>query len=421
VDSPAAVGRRIRAQRARRGLRQADLAFEGCTAAYISRIEAGARIPSLQLIEEFAKRLGVSSAFLARGEEEPAEAVALADAQLAQHLGELDAAREGFDRLVASDEPGVRKAALLGLGQLTLLDGDLDRAIELLEEHDRLSANDRPIDPAGAEALAHAYSTRGDLATAVGMLERKLAVVDGDDIARSRLAVILANALIDLGEFQRAEAMIGGSIADLSSPPNPIALARCLWSQSRLHVARGDSDLALRYAEDALSLIRATEHDEYAAKAHQLVAFIELERGNAERALELLEQALPLVERGGNRTLVAVFRLERARALAALGDFDEASSVAAELLCEIDLLSHVDAARSLAVLAAISAKAGDTERALELYEAAADQIAGRENVPMLVRLYAEWSDLLAEVGQVDKAFEVARRALGARQGRQPTL
>jgi transcriptional regulator with XRE-family HTH domain len=49
VDSAGAVGQRIREARERRGLRQRDLAFEGCSAAYVSRIEAGERIPSLQL------------------------------------------------------------------------------------------------------------------------------------------------------------------------------------------------------------------------------------------------------------------------------------------------------------------------------------------------------------------------------------
>jgi predicted transcriptional regulator len=46
IDSPKAVGRRLKEARDRSGLSQRQLAFPGCTAAYISRIEAGARVPS---------------------------------------------------------------------------------------------------------------------------------------------------------------------------------------------------------------------------------------------------------------------------------------------------------------------------------------------------------------------------------------
>ena len=60
IDSPKAVGARLRAARDRAALSQRQLAFPGCTAAYISRIEAGARVPSLQMINQLALRLDVS-------------------------------------------------------------------------------------------------------------------------------------------------------------------------------------------------------------------------------------------------------------------------------------------------------------------------------------------------------------------------
>src|SRR5258708_25254698 len=102
VDSAAAVGARIRAARERRGLRQRDLAFEGCTPAYISRIEAGARIPSLQLLREFGKRLGVSAEYLATGAEE-VEVIddRLLQAELSALTGETDEARKPYEELLA--------------------------------------------------------------------------------------------------------------------------------------------------------------------------------------------------------------------------------------------------------------------------------------------------------------------------------
>ena len=43
------------------------LAFPGCTVAYISRIEAGQRVPSLQVLVELGERCGVTAEWLARG------------------------------------------------------------------------------------------------------------------------------------------------------------------------------------------------------------------------------------------------------------------------------------------------------------------------------------------------------------------
>ena len=67
ADDPVLVGRRLRSAREAAGLSQRALSFPGCTAAYISRIEAGERWPSLQLLREFAHRLGVTEEFLAFG------------------------------------------------------------------------------------------------------------------------------------------------------------------------------------------------------------------------------------------------------------------------------------------------------------------------------------------------------------------
>jgi transcriptional regulator with XRE-family HTH domain len=74
VDDPAAVGRRLYEARNRAGLSQRELAFPGCSAAYISRLERGERIPSLQVLRELAGRCGVSEDLLAWGRNERLDA-----------------------------------------------------------------------------------------------------------------------------------------------------------------------------------------------------------------------------------------------------------------------------------------------------------------------------------------------------------
>jgi transcriptional regulator with XRE-family HTH domain len=90
VDDPLAVGKRLVEAREAKGLSQRDLAFPGCSAAYISRIERGERVPSLQVLRELAARCGVTEAHLAWGkrprlEEQVAERVR--DAEAAESSG----------------------------------------------------------------------------------------------------------------------------------------------------------------------------------------------------------------------------------------------------------------------------------------------------------------------------------------------
>src|SRR5256885_15284193 len=55
IDSPREVGLRLKTARERAGLSQRQLAFPGCTAAYISRLEAGASVPSLPMVNQLPR------------------------------------------------------------------------------------------------------------------------------------------------------------------------------------------------------------------------------------------------------------------------------------------------------------------------------------------------------------------------------
>ena len=69
VDDPAAVGQRLKDARLAAGLSQRQLSFPGCSAAYISRLEAGDRVPSLQLLRKLAAKLNADEQYLATGVE----------------------------------------------------------------------------------------------------------------------------------------------------------------------------------------------------------------------------------------------------------------------------------------------------------------------------------------------------------------
>src|SRR5437868_2638033 len=292
IDSPREVGLRLKAARERAGLSQRQLSFPGCTAAYISRLEAGARVPSLQMINQLAIRLDVSGQWLATGVEadttEPSE---LLDAEVALRLGEVDEAEAIYRARLEPGDPA-RPAALTGLGQIAFRAERLEEAIAYLEQALHLRAGRALLDPGAVDALGRAYAARGSLESAIALFERALAeATDAQaSIDELRFAVLLANALIDSGAFGRAETVLAGVIGIADGIGDPVASARVYWSQSRLHSMRREPQLAGRYARRALEILQRTENDAYVGMAYHLFAYAEIEAGEFQHALDLLER-----------------------------------------------------------------------------------------------------------------------------------
>ena len=420
VDDPAAVGRRLKEARERVGLSQRRLAFPGCSPAYISRIEAGDRIPSLQLLRELGRRLGVTEDYLATGVEtvETVRGGALVEAEVALRLDDVESAERLFEEaLNDAGAPAERAEALAGLGQLAFRNGDPRRAIELFEQAMSDDGFDELAHPQAADTLGRAYAMIGELESAIALFERCRADADrrADAIEALRFAVLLANAHIDNGSFSKAEELIGETLAIARDLRDPIVLARLYWSQSRLHTERREPETAARLARKALDILELTENTHYIARAHQLLAHIELERGRAEEAMELLQEGWPLLERSGNVVEQAQFRLEEARALARLGQEEEAAALAMELSSSLAGADPFNSARVYALLAEIFADLGQADRALELYELAAELFEFAQPNRYLLDAYAKLADLLEERGRKDEAYAFMKKAVAMQQ------
>jgi len=113
VDDPVAVGTRLRSVRSASGLSQRELAFPGCSAAYISRIERGERIPSLQVMRELARRIGITEAELAYGKEpldsDVSQAVRAVEA--AEAAGDADDLAKAYQALSRAASRAATRAA----------------------------------------------------------------------------------------------------------------------------------------------------------------------------------------------------------------------------------------------------------------------------------------------------------------------
>src|SRR5579859_2576966 len=257
VDSPEAVGKRIRAARDQAGLSQRELAFPGCSPAYLSRIEAGQRTPSLQLLRELGRRLGVTADFLAVGEiAVPVERVTEAEVALA--LGEREEARQGFSELLESPDPLERARAQTGLAAVLLDEGAVNDAFELLDEAIGILGDGVAEFPRTVEVYVRACITRGAYESAAALLSRIRANLPVDDPRAIQYGVLLANSYIDEGDHVRAASLLGDLRAATEPARDPILYAKTLWSQSRLHVAGNNPSLAAHFAAEAVALIRST-------------------------------------------------------------------------------------------------------------------------------------------------------------------
>jgi tetratricopeptide (TPR) repeat protein len=397
---------------------QRQLAFPGCSAAYISRLEAGNRVASLQLLRKIAARLGADAEFLATGvaREHPFPSE-LVEADVALRMDDLDMARDLYERaLKTSAEPRARAEALGGLARLALSQGDPSQAVDSIEEALRLAPSIASASPGLVRTLGKAYAEKGELESAIGVFERAAtAAAEADDLLEQvRCEVWLANAHIDSGNFGRAEELLGGALARTPSSDDPGQRARIYWSQSRLHTLKGNQDAAARYARKTLELLELGEDVYNTARAHRLLAFIANERGHAQEALDEVHHGLALLGGAAGPVETAQFRIEGARALVQLGRNEEAAATAMTIQGLLADAEPDDAGRAYTVLGDVYRQLGDNARAREIWELAAELLEPGPN-PYIGDVYERLGTLFEEEGRTAEALQMLKRAYGARQ------
>jgi tetratricopeptide (TPR) repeat protein len=411
VDDAASVGRRLKEARVAAGLSQRQLSFPGCTPAYISRIEAGERVPSLQLIHEFARRLRVSPQHLATGVDADLD-VELAEAEVAVRLGEVDVALRLFSQRLEQD-PG-DPHALAGLGQIAFREGNVPKTIRLLEQ--ALDANrGRCLADVGAvETLARAYALTGSVAETIALLERGIAEATEANafVEGIRFRVLLANALIDSGSPARAEEVLAETIKGVEELRDPIALARVYWTQSRLHSHHKDPNVGARYAQRALEILERTEDHGYIALAYHLAAAAENGAGRPDEALHQLSRGRALFGPEMLPRHDAMFAIEETRALLALDRVADAAKSAASALGKLPSLDKGDQGRAYVLLGDVFYRSGDRARAIELLELALEQLE-EHGKQFVLEAAAKLSEVLEDEGRSDEALAVLRRAVAA--------
>src|SRR4051794_14573202 len=176
------IGQRLRRLRHERGLSQRELSSPGVSYAYISRIEAGARRPSVKALRMLARKLGVSADYLETGSEirdTDERELKIADAELELRLAEVTHDAEAklellrAEALDAGDAVAASRANI-ALGLAASHGGRNKDAIEKLEAGLSLSPVSASARPDVYATLGKAYAASGQPRRAVELFERCL-------------------------------------------------------------------------------------------------------------------------------------------------------------------------------------------------------------------------------------------------------
>jgi tetratricopeptide (TPR) repeat protein len=416
------IGQRLRRLRHERGLSQRELASPGVSYAYISRIEAGARRPSVKALRMLARKLGVSADYLETGSEIrdiDERELRIADAELELRLaGDTEKAEATLRRLrdesVAAGDALAAARASIALGLAAAAAARNAEAIERLED----GLESSPVSPSARPdvfaTLGRAYSAtgRGDLA--VALFERVLEQIENDapeDVAAEvRFTTYLSYALTDLNDLDRAQSVLDAVLEKADEMTDAYSRVRLYWSLARLNEIQGRPAAALDHVRRAIALLAVTEDTLHLARAHLLCGGILMTQGRPEEAGTHFDVAERLFGASPEPVDLANLYTDQAKRAVALGDGDEAVRRARAALDAVGDEFPPEKGNALWALADGLALAGDADGAHDAFARATALLEEQGHRRDYVEAYRAWGKFLRRAGREDEALEVLERA-----------
>ena len=433
-DSPmdgAALGSRIRRLRQERGLTQAGLGGDQLSESYVSLIESGRRVPSEEALGHIAERLGCTVEVL-RSAADPQDA---AHAELLIRRGEWETTSGQAAQAVGHLEEGVSLAARLGLAVLVsrgkaamaraleaqgLLREAIDAWEALLEDS---RADPRATSAAGATVgLSRCYREAGDLKMAIRVADAFWRDPPASASPEDRVVVgsTLLAGYLELGDIVRCGAVADELTALADQTDTPMATAAAYWNAAAAAESEGRLADALRLAERAQAGLAHTDDVRNRARLQVTRAafLLRMRPPRTEQALDLLNDAEPVIEQFASKVDSCYCQTELARAHLLLDDFKRAAAIATrtiETLVKSD--APVERARTLMVRAsanvALERRSEAVADALEAAELLESLGADRHAASTWTEL-AELRVMLGDTAGAIGAFRKATELFGAR-------
>jgi tetratricopeptide (TPR) repeat protein len=416
------IGQRLRRLRHERGLSQRELSSPGVSYAYISRIEAGARRPSVKALRMLARKLGVSADYLETGSEirdTDERELRIADAELALRLSddpaEAERKLEGLrdDAIEAGDIVAASRAHI-ALGLAAAAAGHNADAIERLETGLELSPVSPSARPDVFATLGRAYAATARSDKAVEVFERSLQEVEEDapeDVAAQiRFTTYLSFALTDMGDLERAQSVLDSALDKANAMTDAYSRVRLYWGLARLNDLQGRPAAALDYVRRAIALLAVTDDTLHLARAHLLCGDILMAQGRAEEAGRNFDLAEQLFGPNPEPIDVAGLYTDQARRAVQLSNGEEALRRARAALDAVgDEYPH-ERGNALWALAEALALTGDTDGAHDAFGKATSLLEDLGHRRDYVEAYRAWGKFLRRSDREEEALEVLERA-----------
>lgn len=419
--SPAAgetIGQRLKRLRLEKGLSQRELAAPGVSYAYISRIEAGTRQPSVKALRKLAAKLGATADYLETGsnlDSAAARELHLADLELAVRLGEGDGAEPALEAALADalsvGDHAASTRARVALAALAQDKGEFVEAAALLEaavdEDEFLPVEHYDI----YTKLGRAYAQAGRTRDAANLLERCMEAAEASDerTLAARYATLLSYALSDMGELARAESVVERALDLVKDNTDPYMRVRLYWSMARLAHREGRETVALTNARKAIALLEATDDSFHLARAHLLAARISMARADIDTTESHVNKAAKLLGLTPAVEDRAEVKILRSRVATARGNGEKGVEYATRALA-LEGLSPIDQGYASAALADALALIGDHGPAEDAYRRSVELHEKQGLARDAAQTCRSWGNLLQKTGRDGHAAAILDRA-----------
>jgi transcriptional regulator with XRE-family HTH domain len=404
-------GRRLRELRTRRGLSQRDLANGVVDPSYISLLESGSRVPTLDVVIQLGQALGVPitsllgsdlslepSAFDAKGSDLTWQVLS----RCAADFGDLAAARSRIQeayRQACDQEPSARVLEIgLALQHAVAGEGDHEKVLTLNEELLGLASSLRltPIVTKLRADCAAAARNLGRFGQARRFAEAALATITDDKlngtVEHIRLLSIQVSIMCDTGDLEEVPALLERMFEIAGQHQSQAVRSRVHWVAATAYSRLGDADLAREHLSQARDGM-GSAHTPLRDWAHfcRAAASVLLDAGNdLEEAHCYIEQAHAATEAMASPAHWAALRAVQARYECAAGNPQRAVDLVTALEEDFRHLSQYDLARLQATLAQALDRLGRREDAIEHLQAAASNY---EQLKIFRLAAAMWREL----------------------------
>jgi len=270
-----------------------------------------------------------------------------------------------------------------------------------------------------AMALVRCYRDAGDLSRAVDLGES--AIKRCEDLGRrgvdgyAGMVSTLAGVYSERGDYLRAKVLLDELRDEVDRGISPTDRAYAYWESAINAADRGQAGEGARLAERASALLSESDDERSRARIQVTRAWLMLAQDppQAAEARRILRQALPTLRSEAGQLSVASAETELARAELLLGRSGVAARLARSALKRLQAEHRIERARALVALGAALVDSGETAAGLAELAGAATALEGVGADRQAAPVWRLLGTLYREAGDLSRAIHAADRALDA--------